>query len=346
MKFRTRGFVSLLLALTFLVASFSGVILYLTPRGRVANWTGWTMLGLDKHEWGAIHINACLLVLVIAVSIGLNHFGIQITILAGILVLGALVIGLGARDVIADAISGLIILMDQPFRVGDIIATEELGTWGKVIDIGTRTTRILTRDKRMAIVPNSRIGARQVINYTFPEPNYRVYSEIPVAYGSDLDRVRRVVHDAVRGIDGILPDQPVDVLFLEYGVSARVMRVRWWINDMYRERPIIAQVNEALEIAFPFRLIRYALRHGSGGAGQHKGGDGIVREYELLAPATVTMLSERRTAAPWGLAGGGARPDLGPRTGSRARHRAGHRAGPRLRHPASCAVPPRTKTAW
>ena len=49
MKFRTKGFVSLLLALTFLVASFSGVILYLTPRGRVANWTGWTMLGLDKH---------------------------------------------------------------------------------------------------------------------------------------------------------------------------------------------------------------------------------------------------------------------------------------------------------
>jgi small-conductance mechanosensitive channel len=89
-----------------------------------------------------------------------------------------------------------------------------------------------------------------VLNYTFPEPNYRVYSEIPVAYGSDLDRVRRVVDDAVRGIDGILPDQPVDVLFLEYGVSARVMRVRWWINDMYRERPIIAQVNEALEIAF------------------------------------------------------------------------------------------------
>ncbi|MGD9316957.1 MAG: mechanosensitive ion channel family protein [Anaerolineae bacterium] len=190
------------------------------------------------------------LVLVIAVSIGLNHFGIQITILAGILVLGALVIGLGARDVIADAISGLIILMDQPFRVGDIVATEELGTWGEVIDIGTRTTRILTRDKRMAIVPNSRIGARQVINYTFPEPNYRVYSEILVAYGSDFDRVRRVVHDAVRGIDGILPDQPVDVLFLEYGVSARVMRVRWWINDMYRERPIIARVNEALEIAF------------------------------------------------------------------------------------------------
>jgi N-methylhydantoinase B len=61
---------------------------------------------------------------------------------------------------------------------------------------------------------------------------------------------------------------------------------------------------EALEMAFPFRLQRYALRTGSGGKGAQHGGDGVVREYLLLAPATVTMLSERRTVAPWGLAGG------------------------------------------
>ncbi|MCZ7572915.1 MAG: hydantoinase B/oxoprolinase family protein [Ardenticatenaceae bacterium] len=61
---------------------------------------------------------------------------------------------------------------------------------------------------------------------------------------------------------------------------------------------------EALERAFPFRLQRYALRRGSGGAGRHRGGDGVIREYELLAPATVTILSERRQRAPWGLAGG------------------------------------------
>ncbi|MEX1018341.1 MAG: hydantoinase B/oxoprolinase family protein [Litorilinea sp.] len=61
---------------------------------------------------------------------------------------------------------------------------------------------------------------------------------------------------------------------------------------------------EALEMAFPFRVHRYSLRPASGGAGLHRGGDGIVREYELLAPATVTMLSERREVAPWGLAGG------------------------------------------
>ena len=61
---------------------------------------------------------------------------------------------------------------------------------------------------------------------------------------------------------------------------------------------------EALEIAYPFRVRQYGLRAQSGGQGRQRGGDGIVREYELLAPATVTMISERRAVAPWGLAGG------------------------------------------
>jgi len=67
MKFRTRGFISLLLALAFLVAVVSGSVLFMTPRGRVANWTGWTMAGLTKHEWAALHINACLLMLIVSV---------------------------------------------------------------------------------------------------------------------------------------------------------------------------------------------------------------------------------------------------------------------------------------
>ena len=61
---------------------------------------------------------------------------------------------------------------------------------------------------------------------------------------------------------------------------------------------------EALERTFPFRIRTYALRTGSGGSGRHAGGDGVVREYELLAPATATMLSTRRDHGPWGLAGG------------------------------------------
>ena len=61
---------------------------------------------------------------------------------------------------------------------------------------------------------------------------------------------------------------------------------------------------EALEYSLPLRVLRYQLRDGSGGGGRHRGGDGILREYELLVPATVTLNSERRLRAPYGLKGG------------------------------------------
>jgi N-methylhydantoinase B len=61
---------------------------------------------------------------------------------------------------------------------------------------------------------------------------------------------------------------------------------------------------EALEYAYPFRVVRFALRRGSGGAGRHRGGDGLVREIELLGDAQVTLLSDRHQTQPWGLAGG------------------------------------------
>jgi N-methylhydantoinase B len=61
---------------------------------------------------------------------------------------------------------------------------------------------------------------------------------------------------------------------------------------------------EALEYAYPFRITRYGLRRGSGGAGKHQGGDGIVREVEVLTDAQVTLLSERRAVSPYGLRGG------------------------------------------
>jgi N-methylhydantoinase B len=61
---------------------------------------------------------------------------------------------------------------------------------------------------------------------------------------------------------------------------------------------------EALEQTYPFRIVAYQLRSGSGGAGRFRGGDGLVRVYELLVPTTATMLSTRRNRGPWGRAGG------------------------------------------
>jgi N-methylhydantoinase B len=62
---------------------------------------------------------------------------------------------------------------------------------------------------------------------------------------------------------------------------------------------------EALEYAYPLRVRSYSLRHGSGGTGKHKGGDGIVREIEVLTDCDVTLLADRRSRGPWGLSGGG-----------------------------------------
>ena len=61
---------------------------------------------------------------------------------------------------------------------------------------------------------------------------------------------------------------------------------------------------ESLELTFPLRIARYAIRDESGGSGLNSGGDGLLREYEFLEEAKVTLLTERRTHAPWGLAGG------------------------------------------
>ena len=194
--------------------------------------------------------SAYALVIIVWISIVLSHFGVNITALSAVLVVVALVVSLGAKDVISDGISGFVILIDQPFRPGDAIEIEELNKWGDVVDIGARRTRIRTRDHQTVIVPNSKIGANQIVNYTFPDPKYRVHSTIWVAYGSDFDQVRRVVEEAVRGVEGVLPDKPVEALFLEYGHSARWVRVQWWIDNVHQEWYITDRVNEALETAF------------------------------------------------------------------------------------------------
>jgi len=116
-------------------------------------------------------------------TIGLDHFGIDFTIAVAALGIGGLALSLAAKDTLSDAISGVVIMIDQPFRIGDRIEIQELGTWGDVVEVGIRTTKIHTRDNRLVIVPNSTIGNNQVVNYTYPDPQYRVQMDIGVGYG-------------------------------------------------------------------------------------------------------------------------------------------------------------------
>jgi len=186
------------------------------------------------------------LLIMVGLLIILDHVGFNISALVAAIGIGGLAISLAAQDTIANMISGVIILMDQPFRAGDRIEIQELNTWGDVVGIGLRSTRIRTLDNRLVIVPNSSISNNQVVNYTFPDPRYRIQTEISVAYGSDLRQVREVITQSLLGIEGVLQDRPVDILFLEFGESAMNLRVRWWIESYMDARRITDRVNEAI----------------------------------------------------------------------------------------------------
>ena len=192
---------------------------------------------------------AIIIILVTGVSIFLSHFGINVSGLVAALGIAGLAFSLAAQDTLADAINGFLILVDQPFRVGDRIEIQDLGTWGDVTHIGTRTTRIRTRDNRMVIVPNSTIGKNQVVNYTFPDPQYRVETHLGIGYGTDIERARRIIIDTVQHVEGVLPDYPVDALYNEIGDSAMVFRVRWWIESYEDTRRIYDRVHTALQNA-------------------------------------------------------------------------------------------------
>jgi small-conductance mechanosensitive channel len=176
-------------------------------------------------------------------------------ITAGIAILGlcGLAFSIAAQATLADVIDGVLILVDKPFRVRHRIQLQDLQTWGDVISIGVRTTRIRTLDNRLVIVPNSRIGRGQIVNYSYPDDRYRLEVNFGVAYGTDIEAVRQLSVMAVRQVDLILPDRPIEALVDALDDSAVRFRVRCWIDsyaDFRRARDRVqTKLYQALQAA-------------------------------------------------------------------------------------------------
>ena len=209
------------------------------------------------------------IVLILLSAIGLitvlSHFEVNITAMVTTLGIGSLAVALAAQSALEDTISGFLIMIDRPYRIGDRIEILDLDTWGDVTDIGLRSTRIKTRDNRMVVVPNSQIGKSLVVNYAYPNNQYRLQIHIGVAYGTDLEQAREIMIDTVSKVEGVLPDHPVDALFLEFGDSALIFRVRWWLDSYVDTRRMFDRVNTALyqaltaegiEMPYPQMVIR------------------------------------------------------------------------------------------
>jgi MscS family membrane protein len=217
---------------------------------------------------------ALIVLTLVTLTVVLGHFDVNISAFVTTLGIGSLAFALAAQATLADTISGFVIMIDRPFRIGDRIEIQELNTWGDVMDIGLRSSRIRTRDNRMVVIPNSVIGKSLIVNHSYPNTEYRIEVHVGVAYGTDLELARETMIEAVQNVEGVLSHQPVEALFLEFGDSALIFRVRWWIESYIDTRRMFDRVNTALyralteaglEIPFPQRMVHvsHAIQAGS-----------------------------------------------------------------------------------
>jgi len=194
---------------------------------------------IDQRVIRSIQYIFLLVFSFLAIIILLNHFGITGTALTASLTalgLSGIIVGLAAQTTLADIITGIVLLIDRPFRIGDRIRIEKLDTWGDVIEIGWRSTRILTRDNRLVTIPNSIMGTDMITNYSMPDRMFRVETDVIISYGPDIEYVRNLIIEAMKNEKWIMQENPVQVLLLEFTESGIKFKARCWIENFVETR--------------------------------------------------------------------------------------------------------------
>ncbi|WP_341502170.1 mechanosensitive ion channel domain-containing protein [Gallaecimonas sp. GXIMD4217] len=158
--------------------------------------------------------------------VALPFAGIPITIFAvlgGALAIG---VGFGAQNLINNLISGLILLIERPIRIGDTVELEQ--ATGLVEDIGNRCVRILRADGVHVLVPNSEFLERRVVNWTLVSSQVRGRVSVGVQYGTDVDKVRELMLQAAADNPGVEKAPAPEVLFEEFGDNALQFSLLFW----------------------------------------------------------------------------------------------------------------------
>ncbi len=250
--------------------------------GGLINWYGRevahkTETEFDDQFLGLFRYLVQIGLTVTVIIIVLSRYGIEVSALVTTLGIGSLAVALAAQETLGNMLSGFTIMLDRPFKVGDRIHIQDLDTWGDVMEIGLRSTRVLTRDHRMVAIPNKVIGDNLVVNYSDPTTLYRVDTVVGVAYGTDLEHARQVMIAAIETQTWVVPQsrmellenqdprlkaKRIEALFLEFGDSSLNFTVRCWIENYVDMRQIVDKMNTVLyqalaqagiEIPFPQR---------------------------------------------------------------------------------------------
>lgn len=186
-----------------------------------------------------------------------QQVGVNVTaILAGLGILG-FTLGFALQDVSKNFIAGLLLLLQQPFKLGDTIQVS--GFSGTIIDINLRDTEIRTMDGLRVRIPNGEIFTQPVLNYTGVKQR-RLHIKLGVAYDTDLERAHQNALEAIRAIRGVLEDPEVVVHFESFGDFAIQMSIFYWYDESQTSYPValdagirgIKSAFEAAGITIPF----------------------------------------------------------------------------------------------
>jgi small-conductance mechanosensitive channel len=197
---------------------------------------------------------ADFIIYAVAIIIALDILGINVMpFIAGAGIVG-LAIGFAAKDTLSNLISGILLIIDRPFEVNDRIevwsAPADSATWGDVIDIGLRATKIKTTDNIVIIIPNNEIMRRDIINYTIISEKIRVRINIGIAYDADLQKAKNAILQVAQTTEGVADDPPPKVVVRNFGESSVDLQLRVWIHDARKRMDTISYITDKVKEAF------------------------------------------------------------------------------------------------
>ena len=177
--------------------------------------------------------------LLVALSVVAPSF--QLKDLVSTLGIGGLAVGFAFRDVFQNFLAGLILLLTQPFHIGDQIKVKDFE--GTVDEIETRATILRTYDGRRVVIPNSTLFTEALsVNTAFD--HLRSEYEVHLKPGEDVEQMRQELLDAIQNVPDVLHDPPPEVLVSGFADQATVLSVRWWTSS--RHEKSIAMRNKVL----------------------------------------------------------------------------------------------------
>lgn len=202
----------------------------------------------DKGKFKAIFSFLQYFVYLIVLIISLESSGIQVGVLlagSAALLVG---IGLGLQTLFQDIISGIFILLDKTLTVNDIIEVD--GKVGKILEIKLRTTRAVTIDDKVLIIPNHKFLTQSLFNWTQNGVQTTEGVDVGVAYGSDVDLVKQILIEVANNHPQILKNKPPRVLFTNFGDSALEFKLLFDISNSYTHTIIKSDLRFAIDKKF------------------------------------------------------------------------------------------------